>query len=126
MTLTLLERLVREVAGMPDFFKRIIALNIGCTVAELESLGDALAGLKQSGVSIGSDEGFDAVTEALGSLWSLSVDHQMRAIETVLQNADCFDGDIKAFNAMLLRINKPWAVVDRELVTLMLQDINVD
>lgn len=112
-----LERVSREVKGLPDFVKRSISVNAGCLETDL----DELEGLVTQACDV-VREMYDAdetphldITEAphrsaikyaLRFIDQLDDDDQLEVLEIAIKESTVFDTDIERLNDMLLDCKK--------------------
>ena len=117
-----LERVCREVKGLPDFAKLSIALNAGCLVRELDNLEELVSEAKEHVESMKDpddapdldiSEGlhFSAIKSALYHMDSLDEDCQVEIFDIVLKESTCFDTDIERFNQSIKDAGKDWFVI---------------
>ena len=117
-----LERVCREVKGLPEFVKRGMALNVGCLVTDL----DELEGLVEQGrehvesmsdiddapdLDISEGLHFEAIKNALCYMDSLDEDCQVEIFDIVLKESTCFDTDVERFNVSIKDAGKDWFVI---------------
>ena len=117
-----LERVCREVKGLPDFAKLSIALNAGCLVRELDNLEELVSEAKEHvesmkdpdeyfDLDLDNDDHYKAVGDAMVNLDGINERDQINIIKEALQASNCFDTNIEGLNSMLQTINKPWFVI---------------
>ena len=88
-----LERVCREVKGLPDFVKRGMALNVGCLVTDL----DELEGLVEQARTYVEDD----LYEYSDNLWDLDTDAQIEVIKEALESDENMLADAESWNEML-------------------------
>ena len=123
-----LERVSREIKGLPDFAKRSIAVNAGCLVNDL----DELEGLREQACDVvremhdSHETGNLDITEAphrsaikdvLRFIEQLDDDDQLEILEIAIKESTVFDTDIERLNSMLEDTGKEWFVITRSEAT---------
>lgn len=123
--LTLLERLervCREVKGLPDDVRQGIAVNAGCLVTDLDELEELVEQGREhvesmkdvdDAPNLDISEGlhFGAIKSALYYMDSLDEDCQVEIFDIVLKESTCFDTDIERFNQSIKDAGKDWFVI---------------
>ena len=120
-----LERVLREVKGLPEDVKGKIALNAGCLVTDLDELEGLVEQAREHvesmkdpdeyfDLDLDNDEHYKAVLDAMVSLHSVNERDQINIIKEVLVSSDCFDTNIEGLNSMFRNIDKPWFVISTE------------
>lgn len=122
---TLLERLekvCREVKGLPEFVKASMALNVRCLITDLDELEGLVEQAKEHVESMSDiddtpyldiSEGlhFETIKNALYYMDSLDEDCQVEIFDIVLKESTCFDTDIERFNVSITDAKKDWFVI---------------
>lgn len=123
-----LERVCREVRGLPSFAKRTMAVQAAC----LESDLDELEGLVTQACDVvremhDADETphlditeaphRSAIKDALRFIDQLDDDDQLEVLEIAIKESTVFDTDIERLNDMLLDCKKEWFVINRSEAT---------
>lgn len=101
-----LEKVCREVKGLPDFVKRGMALNVGCLVTDL----DELEGLVEQAKTVVEDD----LYEYSDNLWDLDADTQIEVIEEALKSDENMLADAKSWNKMLADARPNLIVLNKE------------
>lgn len=123
-----LERVCREVKGLPSFAKHSMAVNAGCLESDLDELEDLVTQAcevvgemhdadETGNLDITNSDHSDAITDALESLGECSERTQIKIIKTAIEMSDCFDANLEGLNSMLADCDKPWVVIDRSQAT---------
>lgn len=100
-----LERVCREVKGLPDFVKRGMALNVGCLVTDL----DELEGLLEQAKTVVED-----LYDYSDNLWDLDSDTQIDVIKEVLKSDENMLADTESWNEMLADARPNLIVVNKK------------
>ena len=103
-----LERVCREVKGLPDFVKQSIALNAGCLVTDL----DELEGLVEQARACVEDD----LYEYSDNLWDLDTDTQIEVIKEALESDENMLADAESWNEMLANA-RPELIMVNTIVT---------
>ena len=116
-----LERVCREVKGLPDFVKRGMALNVGCLVTDL----DELEGLVEQARTYVEDD----LYEYSDNLWDLDTDAQIEVIKEALESDENMLADAESWNEMLadarpelIMVNKKSLEKVADLLTTLLEN----
>ena len=116
-----LERVCREVKGLPDFVKRGMALNVGCLVTDL----DELEGLIEQARTYVEDD----LYEYSDNLWDLDTDTQIEVIKEALESDENMLADAESWNEMLaderpelIMVNKKSLEKVADLLTTLLEN----
>ena len=117
-----LERVCREVRGLPDEIKGRMAINAGCLVNDLDDLEGLLEQAREHvesmkdpdeyfDLDLDNDDHYKAILDAMVSLHSINDRDQINIIKEALEASDCFDDNIEGLNSMFKAIDKPWFVI---------------
>lgn len=123
-----LERVCREVKGLPSFVKHTMAVQAGCLETELDELeglviqarecvGEMLDSHETGNLDITDSDHSDAIIDALDSLGNCNERTQIKVIKAAIEASDCFDTDIERLNSMLEDAGKEWFVIIRSEAT---------
>ena len=116
-----LERVCREVKGLPEDVKQGIAVQAGCLVTDLDELEglveqcrEHVETMRDSDDSVDLDikEHFSAIKSALYYMDSLDEDKQVEIFDIVVTEITAFDSDVERLNECLVDAKKPWRVID--------------
>ena len=118
-----LERVCREVKGLPEFVKRSMALNAGLLENDLDDLEGLIEQTKEHVETMrDADDSVDldikdnghrsSIRYALRFIDSLEDDDQVEIFDVVVKEITAFDSDIERLNACLVDAKKPWRVID--------------
>lgn len=118
-----LERVCREVRGLPEDVKQGIAVQAGCLVNDLDELeglveqcktvveDDLCDGDDTVDLDLDNDDHYKSVLDAMVGLGSINDRDQINIIKEALEASDCFDANIEGLNSMFRDIDKPWFVI---------------
>lgn len=116
-----LERVCREVKGLPDEIKDRMALNVGCLVTDL----DDLEGLVEQARACVEDD----LYEYSDNLWDLDTDTQIEVIKEALESDENMLADAESWNEMLadarpelIMVNKKSLEKVADLLTTLLEN----
>ena len=123
-----LERVSREIKGLPSFAKCSIAVNAGCLETDLDELEGLVAQAcdvvremydshETGNLDITDSDHSDAIIDALDSLGDCNERTQIKVIKTAIEMSDCFDANIEGLNSMLEDAGKEWFVITRSEAT---------
>ena len=127
-----LERVTREVKGLPEDVKGKIAVNAGCLVTDLDELEGLVEQAREHveemkdpdeyfDLDLDNDDHYKAVLDAMAGLGSVNERDQINIIKEALESSDCFDTNIEGLNSMFRNIDKPWFVISTESREKMLE-----
>lgn len=123
-----LERVSREIKGLPAFAKSKMAVDAGVLETELDELEGLVTQAKDvvedmhdsddiGDIDLTNELHRDIVADALESIGALDEYSQIILIERAIKASDCFDANLEGFNSMLQDCKKEWFVIDRSQVT---------
>ncbi len=123
-----LERVSREIKGLPDFAKRTMAVQAGCLETDLDELEDLVTQARECvedmrdshetpELDITEAPHRSAIKDALRFIDQLEDDDQLEVLETAIKESTVFDTDIERLNSMLEDAGKEWFVITRSEAT---------
>ena len=118
-----LERVCREVKGLPEDVKQGIAVQAGCLVTDLDELEGLVEQAKEHVETMrDSDDSVEldikdaghrsSIRYALYFIDTLDDDDQVEIFDVVVKEITAFDSDIERLNECLVDAKKPWRVID--------------
>ena len=118
-----LERVCREVKGLPEDVKQGMAVQAGCLVTDLDELEGLVEQCREHVETMrDSDDSVDldikdaahrsSIRDALYYIDTLSDDDQVEIFDVVIKEITAFDSDIERLNECLVDAKKPWRVID--------------
>ena len=123
-----LERVSREVKGLPSFAKRNMAVQAGCLESDLDELEglvtqacDVVREMHDShetgNLDITEAPHRSAIKDVLRFIDQLDDDDQLEVLEIAIKESTVFDTDIERLNSMLEDTGKEWFVITRSEAT---------